>query len=80
MSRSLLDYVPRSAIGAQPRVELRLPLMGLVDPSFVAYPVPCNLNYMRTFGAFVVHAGRPNDHRRGVGDALRAVGDAGLPP
>ena len=33
--------------------ESRLPLMGLVHSSFVAYPVPRNLNYMWTFGAIL---------------------------
>ncbi len=42
-------YVPKSAIGRW--FESRLPVMGLVHSSFVAYPVPRNLNYMWTFGA-----------------------------
>ena len=44
-------YVPKSAIGRW--FEARLPLMGLVHSSFVAYPVPRNLNYMWTFGAIL---------------------------
>jgi ubiquinol-cytochrome c reductase cytochrome b/c1 subunit len=44
-------YVPKSAIGRW--LESRLPLMGLVHSSFVAYPVPRNLNYMWTFGAIL---------------------------
>ncbi len=44
-------YVPKSAIGRW--FESRLPLMGLVHSSFVAYPVPRNLNYMWTFGAIL---------------------------
>jgi ubiquinol-cytochrome c reductase cytochrome b/c1 subunit len=45
------NYVPKSAIGRW--FESRLPLMGLVHSSFVAYPVPRNLNYMWTFGAIL---------------------------
>ncbi len=44
-------YVPKSAIGRW--FESRLPLMGLVHSSFVAYPVPRNVNYMWTFGAIL---------------------------
>jgi ubiquinol-cytochrome c reductase cytochrome b/c1 subunit len=44
-------YVPKSAIGRW--FESRLPLMGLVHSSFVAFPVPRNLNYMWTFGAML---------------------------
>jgi ubiquinol-cytochrome c reductase cytochrome b/c1 subunit len=45
------NYVPKSAIGRW--FESRLPLMGLVHSSFIAYPVPRNLNYMWTFGAIL---------------------------
>ncbi len=44
-------YVPKSAIGRW--FEARLPLMSLMHSSFVAYPVPRNLNYMWTFGAIL---------------------------
>ncbi len=44
-------YVPKSALGRW--FESRLPIMGLVHSSFVAYPVPRNLNYMWTFGAIL---------------------------
>ena len=44
-------YVPKSAIGRW--FESRLPLMGLAHSSFVAYPMPRNLNYMWTFGAIL---------------------------
>jgi ubiquinol-cytochrome c reductase cytochrome b/c1 subunit len=44
-------YVPKSAIGRW--FESRLPLLGLVHSSFIAYPVPRNLNYMWTFGAIL---------------------------
>ena len=44
-------YVPKSAIGRW--FESRLPLMGLVHSSFIAFPVPRNLNYMWTFGAIL---------------------------
>jgi ubiquinol-cytochrome c reductase cytochrome b/c1 subunit len=42
-------YVPKSAVGRWS--ESRLPIMGLVHSSFIAYPVPRNLNYMWAFGA-----------------------------
>jgi ubiquinol-cytochrome c reductase cytochrome b/c1 subunit len=42
-------YVPKSAVGRW--FESRLPIMGLVHSSFIAYPVPRNLNYMWAFGA-----------------------------
>jgi len=44
-------YVPKSALGRW--FESRLPIVGLVHGSFVAYPVPRNLNYMWTFGAIL---------------------------
>jgi len=44
-------FVPKSAIGRW--FESRLPLMGLVHSSFIAYPVPRNVNYMWTFGAIL---------------------------
>jgi ubiquinol-cytochrome c reductase cytochrome b/c1 subunit len=44
-------YVPKSAIGRW--FESRLPVFGLVHSSFIAYPVPRNLNYMWTFGAIL---------------------------
>ena len=44
-------YVPKSAIGRW--FESRLPVMGLVHSSFVAYPTPKNLNYWWTFGAIL---------------------------
>ena len=44
-------YVPKSRIGRW--FELRLPLFGLVHSSFIAYPVPRNLNYMWAFGAIL---------------------------
>ncbi len=44
-------YVPKSAFGRW--FETRLPMMGLVHSSFVAFPVPRNLNYMWTFGAIL---------------------------
>ncbi|MGD0762614.1 MAG: cytochrome b N-terminal domain-containing protein [Roseiarcus sp.] len=45
------SYVPKSAFGRW--FEARLPIMGLVHSSFVAYPVPRNLNYLWTFGAIL---------------------------
>ncbi len=44
-------YVPKSAIARW--FESRLPLIGLVHSSFVAFPVPRNLNYMWAFGAIL---------------------------
>src|SRR5271170_3022771 len=44
-------YVPKSAIGRW--FESRLPIVGLVHSSFIAYPVPLNLNYFWTFGAIL---------------------------
>ncbi len=44
-------YVPKGAIARW--FESRLPLIGLVHSSFVAYPTPRNLNYMWTFGAIL---------------------------
>jgi ubiquinol-cytochrome c reductase cytochrome b/c1 subunit len=34
-------------------LERRLPIMGLVHSSFVAYPTPRNLNYWWTFGGIL---------------------------
>lgn len=45
-------YVPKSAVGKW--FESRLPIMGLMHSSFVAYPVPRNLNYFYTFGAILM--------------------------
>ena len=44
-------YVPKSAIGRW--FESRLPVLGLMHSSFVAYPTPKNLNYWWTFGAIL---------------------------
>jgi ubiquinol-cytochrome c reductase cytochrome b/c1 subunit len=44
-------YVPKGALARW--FESRLPLVGLVHSSFVAYPTPRNLNYMWTFGAIL---------------------------
>jgi ubiquinol-cytochrome c reductase cytochrome b/c1 subunit len=44
-------YVPKSALGRW--FESRLPVMGLVHSSFVAYPTPRNLNYLWTFGGIL---------------------------
>src|SRR4026207_1000552 len=41
-------YVPKSALARW--FESRLPLMGFVHASFIAYPTPKNLNYWWTFG------------------------------
>ena len=44
-------YVPKGAFAKW--FEARLPIMGLVHSSFVAYPTPKNLNYMWTFGGIL---------------------------
>jgi ubiquinol-cytochrome c reductase cytochrome b/c1 subunit len=44
-------YVPKSAVGRW--FESRLPIMGLIHSSFVAYPVPRNLNYFWTLGGIL---------------------------
>src|SRR5579863_10718939 len=44
-------YVPKSALARW--FEARLPIVGLVHSSFIAYPVPRNLNYFWTFGAIL---------------------------
>jgi ubiquinol-cytochrome c reductase cytochrome b subunit len=44
-------YVPKSALARW--FESRLPLVGLIHSSFVAYPVPRNLNYLWAFGAIL---------------------------
>jgi ubiquinol-cytochrome c reductase cytochrome b subunit len=45
------NYVPKSAFGRW--FESRLPIMGLAHSSFVAYPVPRNINYLWAFGAIL---------------------------
>jgi len=44
-------YVPKSRLAKW--FESRLPIAGLVHSSFIAYPVPRNLNYFWTFGAIL---------------------------
>jgi len=44
-------YVPKSGFGKW--IDARLPLPRLVYDSFIAYPVPKNLNYMWTFGGIL---------------------------
>ena len=51
MSGGHSTYEPTSGIGKW--VDSRLPLPRLVYDSFVAYPVPRNLNYAYTFGAIL---------------------------
>lgn len=45
------QYTPKS--GFAKWLERRLPILGFVYDSFVAYPTPKNLNYMWTFGAIL---------------------------
>src|SRR5262249_60569549 len=45
------DYQPTNP--ALKWLEARLPIMGLVHSSFVAYPTPRNLNYWWTFGGIL---------------------------
>ena len=44
-------YVPKSRIAKW--FESRLPIVGLVHSSFIAFPVPRNLNYFWTFGGIL---------------------------
>ncbi|GJD32139.1 Cytochrome b/c1 [Methylobacterium adhaesivum] len=52
MSAHANTYVPKSRLAKW--FESRLPLVGLVHSSFVAFPVPRNLNYFWTFGAILI--------------------------
>ncbi|MFN3687493.1 cytochrome b [Salinarimonas sp.] len=52
MSAHPTTYVPKTR--AAKWLESRLPIIGLVHSSFVAFPVPRNLNYMWTFGAILM--------------------------
>jgi ubiquinol-cytochrome c reductase cytochrome b/c1 subunit len=49
MSEHATTYVPKTAFARW--LESRLPIIGLVHSSFVAFPVPRNLTYFWTFGA-----------------------------
>lgn len=44
-------YTPKSGFARW--LERRLPILGFIHESFVAYPVPKNLNYLWTFGAIL---------------------------
>jgi ubiquinol-cytochrome c reductase cytochrome b subunit len=52
MSSHPTAYVPQSA--AAKWFESRLPIIGLIHSSFVAFPVPRNLTYFWTFGAVLM--------------------------
>ena len=52
MSGTASTYVPKSRVAKW--FEARLPIAGLVHSSFVAFPVPRNLNYFWTFGAILI--------------------------
>jgi ubiquinol-cytochrome c reductase cytochrome b subunit len=52
MSQHPTAYVPKSAFAKW--FESRLPLIGLIHSSFVAFPVPRNLTYFWTFGAVLM--------------------------
>ncbi|GGK23314.1 cytochrome b [Salinarimonas ramus] len=52
MSSHSTTYVPKNA--AAKWLESRLPIIGLVHSSFVAFPVPRNLTYFWTFGAILM--------------------------
>ncbi len=52
MSAHATTYVPKSRIAKW--FEARLPIVGLVHSSFIAFPVPRNLNYFWTFGAILM--------------------------
>src|SRR3981081_2271533 len=45
------DYQPTNPVLQW--IERRLPILGLMHSSFVAYPTPRNLNYWWTFGAIL---------------------------
>ena len=51
MAEHFSPYTPKTGIGRW--VDARLPLPRLVYDSFVAYPVPRNLNYWYTFGGIL---------------------------
>ena len=51
MSGGHSTYTPKTGLGRW--IDARLPLPRLVYDSFVAYPVPRNLNYMYTFGGIL---------------------------
>jgi hypothetical protein len=51
MSEGHSTYTPTTGLGRW--FDARMPLPRLVYDSFVAYPVPRNLNYMWTFGAIL---------------------------
>jgi ubiquinol-cytochrome c reductase cytochrome b/c1 subunit len=44
-------FIPKSALGRW--FEARLPIGGLIHSSFIAYPVPKNINYWWTFGGIL---------------------------
>src|SRR5918998_1722961 len=52
MSQHPTTYVPKSALAKW--FESRLPVIGLIHSSFVAFPVPRNLTYFWTFGAVLM--------------------------
>ncbi|WP_046866343.1 cytochrome b [Microvirga massiliensis] len=52
MSEHPTAYVPKSAFAKW--FESRLPVIGLIHSSFVAFPVPRNLTYFWTFGAVLM--------------------------
>jgi ubiquinol-cytochrome c reductase cytochrome b/c1 subunit len=52
MSEHPTAYVPKSAFAKW--FESRLPIVGLIHSSFVAFPVPRNLTYFWTFGAVLM--------------------------
>jgi len=51
MMNDLPSYVPKSVAGRW--LESRLPILGFVHSSFVAFPNPRNLNYFWTFGGIL---------------------------
>ena len=61
------SYEPST--GLEKWIDSRLPLPRLVYDSFVAYPVPRNLNYAYTFGAML-----SVQVRGGEAEAMAAVG------
>src|SRR5262245_23387094 len=51
MSSRHSTYTPRTGLGKW--IDARMPLPRLVHASFIAYPVPRNLNYAYTFGGIL---------------------------
>ena len=70
-------YTPKSGLGRW--IDARMPLPRLMYDSFVAYPVPRNLNYAYTFGGIgVLNGTRLGLNVRNAFDRDPPFVDAGL--